>query len=67
MRIVLRVGLNTKMSERETHDTRYVTINGIRYLHQDDVASYIRKLGSTEETDVRLHLEKAADNLMKVG
>ena len=42
---------------------RYVTIRGVRYLHVDDVAEFIREIGGTEETDVRRRLEEAANNL----
>lgn len=36
------------------------------YLLLDDVAEFLRDLGSTEETDVRNRLEEAADNVMKL-
>lgn len=44
---------------------RYVVVGGARYLRVDDVATLIREIGSTEETDVRTRLYKAAYNLEK--
>ena len=44
---------------------RYVVIRGVQYLRHDDVASFIRALGSAEETDVRNRLNEAAANLLR--
>lgn len=44
---------------------RYVTVGAVRYLRIDDVATLLRELGATEETDVRNRLEQAARNLTK--
>lgn len=43
---------------------RYVTVRGVRYLHIDDVAMFIRELGGGEETDVRKRLNEGADNIL---
>lgn len=50
--------------ESVTFNIRYMTLLGARYLHAEDVASFIRKLAATEETDVRTRLEQAATNLV---
>jgi hypothetical protein len=44
---------------------RFVRVRGERYLRLDDVASFIRDLGGTEETDVRNRLNEAAENLLR--
>lgn len=44
-------------------DFRYVTVRGVRYLHVDDVVSYVLQLAATEETDARRRLDEAARNL----
>lgn len=36
------------------------------YLLADDVAQFLLELGATEETDVRLRLEEAAANVLKL-
>ena len=47
------------------HQLRFVVVQGVRYLRVDDVASFVRELGSGEETDVRNRLSQAADNLSR--
>jgi hypothetical protein len=47
-------------------DLRYVVLRGVRYLRAEDVAAFLRELGSTEETDVRKRLDEAARNLEKM-
>jgi hypothetical protein len=42
----------------------YVVVRGVRYIRVQDVASFIRKIGETEETDVRNRLDQAAENLI---
>ena len=42
---------------------RVVTSRGAAYLHAEDVIAYIRRLGGSEETDVRDRLNRAADNI----
>lgn len=44
---------------------RYVTVRGVRYLRVEDVALFVRDLGSTEPTDTRNRLNEAARNLEK--
>jgi hypothetical protein len=44
----------------ETFLFRFVKIRGVRYLRLDDVATFLRELGSAEETDVRNRLDEAA-------
>jgi hypothetical protein len=39
---------------------RYVTVRGARYLHIDDVVSYVLQFSATEETDTRHRLDEAA-------
>lgn len=44
---------------------RFVVVQGARYLRVDDVASFVREMGSGEETDVRNRLNEATDNLLR--
>ena len=46
-------------------NVRFVVIRGVRYLHVDDVADFIREIGGAEETDVQRRLNEAANNLKK--
>lgn len=39
---------------------RFIKIKDVIYFRAEDVASYIRELASTEETDVRKRLNLAA-------
>jgi len=39
---------------------RFVEVRGVRYLRLDDVATFLRELGGSEETDVRNRLDAAA-------
>jgi hypothetical protein len=39
---------------------RFVEVRGVQYLRLDDVATFLRELGGTEETDVRNRIEEAA-------
>ena len=48
------------MKPRHKFNLRFVVVRGARYLRLDDVASLLRDLGSTEETDVRRRLDEAA-------
>lgn len=43
---------------------RYVDVHGVRYLRLEDVAAFVRELGSSEETDVRNRLDEAARRLL---
>jgi hypothetical protein len=51
--------------KKEKMRVRYVVVRGVRYLHVDDVAEFIREAGGGEETDVRNRLTEAAHNLTK--
>jgi len=42
---------------------RYVEVRGVRYLRLEDVAAFVRALGSTEETDVRNRLDEAVSRI----
>jgi len=42
---------------------RYVVVRGVRYLHVEDVADFLRDLGATEAADVRNRLDTAARNM----
>ena len=44
---------------------RVIEVNGHRYLRIEDVAEFLRELGSGEATDVRVRLNMAADHLLK--
>jgi hypothetical protein len=44
-------------------NARYMRVNGVIYFRAEDVAAYVRSLGSTEETDVRNRLNEAANAL----
>lgn len=44
---------------------RFIKNNNKIYLLAEDVASFIKEIASTEETDVRNRLNEAASNLMK--
>jgi hypothetical protein len=46
---------------------RFVEIRGVRYLRIDDVAAFVRELGSAEETDVRKRLDEAARQITCAG
>jgi len=46
---------------------RIVVAHGVRYLRFDDVATFIRELGSGEETDVRNRLNEAARRITLAG
>jgi hypothetical protein len=48
-----------------TFEFRFVRVRGERYLRLDDVASFVRELGGTEETDVRNRLSEAANHLLR--
>lgn len=39
---------------------RFVELRGVRYLRLEDVAEFLRTLGSSEDTDVRSRLDAAA-------
>jgi hypothetical protein len=43
---------------------RYVDIRGVRYLRLEDVATFLRTLGGSEETDVRTRLDEAARRIL---
>lgn len=43
---------------------RFVVVRGVQYLRVEDVAEYIRELGSGEDTDVRNRLNEGAQNLL---
>lgn len=45
------------------HKLRFIVVRGRRYLRLDDVASLLRRIGSTEETDTRDRLDEAARKL----
>jgi hypothetical protein len=47
----------------ESVNVRYRIINGVRYLHRDDVAALICTTAATEETDVRRRFELLAKSL----
>jgi hypothetical protein len=47
----------------EQMNARYMRVNGVIYFRAEDVAAYVRSLGSTEETDVRNRLNEAANAL----
>lgn len=49
---------------KPTFPFRFVDVRGVRYLRIDDVAAFVRELGSAEETDVRHRLDEAADHLL---
>lgn len=44
---------------------RYVDVRGARYLRVEDVATFLRELGGSEETDVRNRLDEAARNITR--
>jgi len=44
---------------------RVIDVKGAKYLRAEDVAEYVRNLGSTEETDVRNRLDQAAKHLVE--
>lgn len=46
---------------------RYVDVRGARYLRIEDVVSFVRVIGSSEETDVRSRLEDAARQITCAG
>lgn len=43
---------------------RCIMVKGVVYYRDEDVAEYLRTLGSTEETDVRNRLNEAAAHLV---
>lgn len=43
---------------------RFVVVRGVQYLRVEDVAEYIRELGSGEETDVHNRLNEGAQSLL---
>lgn len=55
------------LNDKEQGQVRFVMVRGVSYLRAEDVAEYIRRLGSTEETDVRTRLNEAASNLAQTG
>ena len=50
-----------------TRQMRIVNVRGAIYIRLEDVALYIRDLGSTEETDVRNRLDQASREVEKLG
>ena len=50
----------------EQFNFRYIDVRGMRYLRLEDVVTYVRALGSTEETDVRNRLDEAARVIARV-
>lgn len=47
-----------------TFPFRYVDVHGVRYLRLDDVTTFIRELGGSEETDMHNRLQQAAERLL---
>ncbi len=54
---------NNAAGAPEHFDFRFVNLRGVKYLRLEDVAKYLRLLGTTEEADVRDRLNAAAANL----
>jgi hypothetical protein len=50
----------------EIFNVKTVAYKGSVYLLREDVAKFLREIAATEENDVRVRLEKAADNVASV-
>lgn len=46
-----------------TINLRTITVKNIVYIRADDVVCFLKEIASTEETDTRNRLHKAADGL----
>lgn len=46
---------------------RVVIARGAVYLRAEDVIAYLRRLGGSEETDVRNRLNRAADSIAQAA
>lgn len=57
---------NSKDQQRSSasFSFHFVEVRGMHYLRIDDVATFLRVLGSTEETDVRDRLDAATRQII---